>query len=120
MVEIEVNIFKHDNIEKKAFNILAKYLFFKGSIHIKHAFQLLSGIRKNGSGYEKLTKEDIKRLLRKWKKEKLIRIFRGQVSLNLYYFTFYLLSEETLKELAEFSTKYWLENAPHRLGDKSD
>ena len=118
MVEIEVNIFKHDNIEKKAFNILAKYLFLKGSIHIKDAFQILSGVRKNNSGYEKLSKEDIKRLLKKWKKKKLVRVFRGQISANLYFFTFHMLEEDTLKELAELSTKFWLENAPHQLGER--
>jgi hypothetical protein len=119
MEKIKTDIFKHDNIERKAFNILARHLFYNGSIHIKDVYHILSGVRKNNFGYEKLTKEDIKKFLRKWRKENLIRVFRGRVSLNLYYFTFHLLSEETLKELADFSTKFWIENAPHQLGDKS-
>lgn len=110
------NLYKIDiTTRRRAFNILFKHLFTRGEASLGEVTHLLSGVRKNGSKTQKLTRSEIKGILRMWHRQKYITIFRGRVRLCGFHLIWHLVDEETIRELAKNSTEFWLSHAPHGL-----
>lgn len=113
--QLNVEVFKTHH---RAFLVLFKHLFKKGKIHIGEAYQILSGVRKNPNSKEKLRKSEIKRLLYYWHRLNLITIHYGHIRLSFNPLLFFFVDEKTIYRLAKESAGFWLQNAPHQLGEE--
>lgn len=113
--ELNINSFKDDELEKRAFNVLFKKLCKFSYISLGTARQILSGIRLNGSSTTKVDKFLSKRLLSKWHQSNVLSIKKGKVRLGNFYWR--MLTEEELTRLADYDARYWFSCAPHKLGE---
>ena len=90
--------YKND-VERRAFSVLASRLILHGELTKGEALKILSGVRKSSKSTSKLTRNISKRLLRKWHKLGLIVVFRNKIRLCFHPLVFKLLGLDAPLEL---------------------
>ncbi len=94
MKTVEFETYKFDHIEKRAFEVLANHLIERGFLCLKEVYHVLSGIPIN-ENRNKLNKQQMRFLLKKWQERGLVKIVRGRLFIPFSQITLELLHSLT-------------------------